>query len=71
MKSVKKNLLAASISALLTACGSGGGGGTTTPPAPSTSFTLSGTVPGTLIEAFCDDGSYYSTTSDDSVPGSD
>ncbi|OOZ46422.1 hypothetical protein BOW37_00775 [Solemya velum gill symbiont] len=71
MKSVKKSLLAASISALLTACGGGGGGGTTTPPAPSTSFTLSGTVPGTLIEAFCDDGSYYSTTSDDSVPGSD
>jgi len=31
---------------------------------PST-YTISGTVPGTIIEAYCSDGSYYSTTSND------
>jgi len=72
MNSMKYSLLAASIGALLTACGGGGGGGgSIAPPAPSTTFTLSGTVPGTFIEAFCDDGSYYSTSSDDSVAGPD
>jgi hypothetical protein len=72
MNSMKYSLLAASIGALLTACGGGGGGGSSiVTPAPSTTFTLSGTVPGTFIEAFCDDGSYYNTTSDDSVAGSE
>ena len=42
---------------LLTACG--GGSSTTS----LEEYTLSGTVPGTLIEAFCDDGSYHRVTS--------
>ena len=55
------------------ACG-GGGSTTSTPsstPAPSSTpipttssnVKISGTVPGTLIEAFCDDGSYKQVTS--------
>ncbi len=46
---------------LLAACGGGGSNTTTTPIA--TSFKLTGTVPGTLIEAFCDDGSYHKVNS--------
>ncbi len=42
---------------LLTACG----GESNT--ASLEEYTLSGTVPGTLIEAFCDDGSYHRVTS--------
>ena len=42
---------------LLTACG----GKNST--ASLEDYTLSGTVPGTLIEAFCDDGSYHHVTS--------
>lgn len=58
---------------LMSACGGGGGGSTTTGTSSSTgsssvattssSYTISGTVPGTLIEAFCNDGSYFKTTS--------
>lgn len=49
----------------LAACGGGGGGGgTPAPDAPTVSLTtVSGTVPGTVIEAFGDNGSYYRTTS--------
>jgi len=47
--------------ALFTACG-GGGSSTTTPTAITTS-TVTGTVPGTQIEAFGSDGSYKSVTS--------
>ncbi|BBP46919.1 hypothetical protein THMIRHAS_22920 [Thiosulfatimonas sediminis] len=43
------------LSILLSACG--GGGDTTTAPATPASVSLSGTVPGTLIQAFCSDGS--------------
>lgn len=43
---------------LLSACNSGGGD-----TANATDFNLSGTVPGTLIEAFCDDGGYHATSS--------
>ena len=49
--------------ALLTACG-GGGGGTDTPSATTVdTATVSGTVPGTRIEAFGDSGAYYVTHS--------
>ena len=52
-----------STAVLLAACG----GGSTVASSPTTkaSFNLTGTVPGTLIEAFCEDGSYYSVSSDD------
>ena len=49
------------------ACGGGGSGDTTdtagTFTLNSNTSILSGTVPGTLIEAFCTDGSYYKTNS--------
>ncbi len=47
---------------LIAACGgsSSDGGGTS-----SSTYSLTGTVPGTLIEAYCDDGSYYSVKSTD------
>lgn len=61
MKSLIPASLAVTVSALLTACGGGGDGSIAT---SSSNFTVSGTVPGTLIEAFCDDGSYYATHSD-------
>lgn len=60
---------------LMTACGGGGGGSTIAGTGSSTgtgsgagtttssSYTISGTVPGTLVEAFCNDGSYFKTTS--------
>ncbi|MBF0621305.1 MAG: hypothetical protein HQL54_05205 [Magnetococcales bacterium] len=49
---------------MLTACGGGGGGGST-----QQTVTLSGTVPGTLIEAFGDNGFYTKTTSTDNGTG--
>ena len=45
----------------------GCGGGSSTTSTIQTSK-ISGTVPGTLIEAFCENGSYYVTESDDSIP---
>ena len=62
--------LMVSTAVLLAACG--GGGGNTIPPdttVPTTpvnkpSFELKGTVPGTLIEAFCEDGSHYAVNSE-------
>lgn len=60
----KPKLLPLSISVLLAACSSGGAeqqpGGTAT-------YSLRGSVPGTLIEAFCEDGRYFSTHSDRST----
>lgn len=52
-----------SAAVMLAACG--GGGGTTTAPSTVTSstFKLQGAVPGTLIEAFCEDGSYHAVNS--------
>ena len=44
----------------LVGCGGGGGG---TVAIDTSSPTITGTVPGTLIEAFCDNGSYYSVNS--------
>jgi hypothetical protein len=55
------------VSAAFIGCGGGGTAGTTTTSASSTSSSstsiISGTVPGTLIEAFCQDGSYYKVNS--------
>ncbi|MBU1668940.1 hypothetical protein KKC13_11025 [bacterium] len=51
--------------------GCGGGATSTaasddsTPPVSKTTYSVSGTVPGTLIEAFCKNGSYYSVNSTD------
>ena len=58
MKTTSLKLSALAAGFILAGCG---GGSSTT----STSQTsrISGTVPGTLIEAFCNDGSYYSVTS--------
>lgn len=52
-----------SVAVLLTACG---GGSTTTSSSDvsSSTFKLQGTVPGTLIEAFCEDGSYHAVDSE-------
>ena len=56
-----------STAVLLAACG-GGGSSVTTSSMPNTlskpSYKLTGTVPGTLIEAFCEDGSHYSVNSE-------
>ncbi|KAG1682804.1 hypothetical protein GQR58_010592 [Nymphon striatum] len=51
-----------SMSLIFAACG-GGGNETTKNTNPSTTRVLKGTVPGTLIEAFCEDGSYHSVKS--------
>ena len=58
----KPKLLTLTISALLTACSSSSTG------QGEATYTMRGTVPGTLIEAFCDDGRYFSTHSDMSAP---
>jgi hypothetical protein len=58
-----RTLSIAVLALLQTACGGGGGGG-----GGDTSFSaasVSGTVPGTLIEAFGDNGSYYAVESND------
>ena len=52
--------LSLSLATLLVGCGGGGGSSSTT-----SSYSISGTVPGTLIEAYCEDGSFYSTSSTD------
>lgn len=61
MKSQYSTALAVSISAILAACS--GGGDDTSSTLSASDYTLKGSVPGTLIEAFCDDGSYYATKS--------
>jgi len=61
--SLKLSVLASAL--VLAGCG---GGSTSTDTAITSNNTLSkisGTVPGTLIEAFCTDGSYYKVTSTD------
>ncbi len=58
-----------SLGVLAVSCSSGSGGDVATSPATTGTtgaaqvYTVKGTVPGTLIEAFCDNGAYYSTTS--------
>jgi len=56
-----------SLAVLQAACGGGGGGsGSSSSVAPAAATaTISGTVPGTLIEAFGDNGAYYVVRSDD------
>ena len=58
---MKRNILLSLISVpFLIGCG----GGSSTTSTTSTA-TISGTVPGTLIEAFCEDGTYVQVTSTD------
>jgi len=59
------SLAIAVTTALLAACGGGGGSssGSTAGGAGPAMGTITGTVPGTKIEAFGDNGSYYETTS--------
>ena len=59
MKTTSLKLSALASALLLAGCG---GGGSSTGSIPQTSK-ITGTVPGTLIEAFCEDGSYYSVNS--------
>ena len=64
MKTTSWKLSALASALLLAGCG----GGTSTADIATTTNTLSkisGTVPGTLIEAFCADGSYYQVKSTD------
>lgn len=76
---MKRSLLTLSIltsATLLTACGSGSSTEssstsdaatnnttTSTPSAAKSTYALKGTVPGTLIEAYCDNGGYFATHS--------
>ncbi|TNF44550.1 MAG: hypothetical protein EP216_01870 [Epsilonproteobacteria bacterium] len=60
MKTTSLKLSALAAGFILAGCG--GGGSSTTSSTTQTSK-ISGTVPGTLIEAFCADGSYYKVTS--------
>lgn len=60
--------LMVSTAAVLAACGGGGGGATSSDSSPTSSTSkpsvnLTGTVLGTLIEAFCEDGSYHAVNS--------
>ena len=70
MKNLQAASLSVAVAAALAACGGGSSDGSddgnnnnTTTPQTSSTYTLSGTVPGTLIEAYCSDGSYVSTNS--------
>lgn len=61
---VMKYSLSIALASFFAGCGGGGGSSTTTTSTPST-YSVTGTVPGTIIEAYCNDGSFYSTTSTD------
>lgn len=61
---IKPTLLSITIGAALAGCSSSGD-----QEAMQSKYSILGRVPGTLIEAFCDDGRYFSTHSDSS--GSD
>ncbi len=66
MKSLHTASLAVAIAAALSACGGSSSDSpdtTATTDAGTQTYALTGTVPGTLIEAICDDGSFYSTHS--------
>lgn len=54
--------LSAFTALVLAGCGGGSSSSTT---ATTSSYSVSGTVPGTLIEAYCNNGAYYSTASTD------
>lgn len=65
MKRTSLKLSALASALILVGCG-GGSSSTDTALASTNSLSkISGTVPGTLIEAFCADGSYYKVTSTD------
>lgn len=65
MKTTSLKLSALASALILAGCG-GGSSTTDTAVTPTNSSSkISGTVPGTLIEAFCEDGSYYKVTSTD------
>ena len=53
-----------STAAVLAACGGGGGSSNSSTTSSKPNFNLTGTVPGTLIEAFCEDGSYHAVNSE-------
>jgi hypothetical protein len=53
------------ITVFLSSCGGGTSNTSTTIP----NFNISGTVPGTIIEAYGDNGSYYKTTSNHNNSG--
>lgn len=50
------------LSLLFIGCG-GGGGGSSSTETTNTTYSVTGSVPGTKIEAYCSNGSSYSTTS--------
>lgn len=52
---------------LLAACGGGGGSSSPSSSAAVGGASIGGTVPGTLIEAFGDNGSYYAVNSNDNA----
>jgi hypothetical protein len=60
---IKPTLLSITIGAVLAGCSSSGD-----QEAMQSEYSILGRVPGTLIEAFCDDGRYFSTHSDSSGP---
>lgn len=62
MNSKMKTSFLAFLSLSFVACG-GGGSSESNINGSTTTYSISGTVPGTLIEAFCIDGSYYKTKS--------
>jgi hypothetical protein len=61
MKTTSLKLSALAAGFILAGCGGGSSSTTSTTPTSK----ISGTVPGTLIEAFCADGSYYKVKSTD------
>ena len=62
---IRRPFMLTSLAAALLLAGCGGSGSSTSSTSVATTATITGTVPGTLIEAFCTDGSYYSTNSTD------
>jgi hypothetical protein len=50
-------------SSFIIGCGGGSESTLNTTPITPSTYSISVTVPGTIIEAYCSDGSFYSTTS--------
>lgn len=61
----KSYIPSVALSLIFIGCGGGGGGSTTseTTNLANSTYSVTGTVPGTKIEAYCSNGSSYSTTS--------
>ena len=64
-KRLTMNLTIAALALLQAACGGGGSGSSTSVSPSASSASIGGTVPGTLVEAFGDNGSYYAVDSID------